>query len=215
MEGMNMKINASLGVVTAMLMLACGVRAFAQDKQIEIFTKDDGDDDNMIMLNGMADLTDFSDMSMDSPFEIGGGGAGMDLPGPMMLPDELNLSKDQMDKIKKIRHTVRKLNIPIKGDIELKRMDLRELMDTDTPDKEKIASKLKEIESLKTQLSINRINGIIDFKSLLTKDQREKLEKMRMGRHFMGERKMMMRRHMEKDMDHMDKDKGFMNKDKD
>jgi Spy/CpxP family protein refolding chaperone len=88
-------------------------------------------------------------------------------------------------------------------------------MDTDSPDKEKIAAKLKEIEALKTQLKINRVNGMIDFRNILTKDQREKLEKMRMGHRGMGGKKMKMRHFMNNDDGPMDKDRDFMKKDKD
>ncbi len=207
-----MKIINLLGAAAAVLALSCGGRAFAQDKQIEIFGNDDGD--NAMMMLGLDELTSLPDMEMimDEPFEFEG---GMPQMGPGMMPDELNLSKDQMDKIKKIHNTVRKLNIPIKSDIELKHIDFKELMDSDTPDKDKISAKLKEIEALKTQMKINRVNGMIDFKNILTKDQREKLERMRMGSRHMGGKKMFMRHRKDKDGDSMGKDRDFMNKDRD
>jgi Spy/CpxP family protein refolding chaperone len=211
-----MKISRILGAAAIVLVVCVSAKAFAQDKRIEIFSKDD-DDNNMIIMDGMEDLASLPDMemAMDNPFEFGGDMLEMGMPGRGMLADELNLSKDQMDKIKKIRNTARKQNIPIKGDIELKRIELKELMDTDSPDKEKIAAKLKEIEALKTQSAIIRVNGMIDFKNILTKDQREKLEKMRMGHRGMGGRKMMMRHFMNKDDGPMDKDRESMKKDKD
>ena len=207
-----MKISRILGAV---VLVACfSGKGFAQDKRIEIFSQDD-DDNNMVILEGMEDVAGLPDMEMESPFAFEGDMLEMGLPVPGMLPDDLNLSRDQMDKIKKIRNTARKQSIPIKGDIELKRIEFKELMDTDSPDKEKIAAKLKEIEALKTQLKINRVNGMIDFRNILTKDQREKLEKMRMGHRGMGGKKMKMRHFMNNDDGPMDKDRDFMKKDKD
>ena len=81
----------------------------------------------------------------------------------------------------------------MKSDLQLKSIDLRELMDSDNPDKDKIAAKIKEIDGVKTQMKINMTNAKIDIKGVLTKDQRDKLEQMRMERRmgpFMEKRKM-------------------------
>lgn len=117
--------------------------------------------------------------------------------GEMMqkVQDDLNLTKEQRDKIKKIHSDLQKLIIPIKSQIELKRIDLKEMIEADNPNKDQIAAKVKEIESLKTQIKINRINARIDTRNLLTKEQRDKLDQMRMpfmGKSF-GKDKMMKR----------------------
>lgn len=122
-----------------------------------------------------------------------GGGFGGDM--IQKVQDDLNLTKEQRDKIKKIHSDLQKLNIPLKSQIDLKRIDLKELIDADNPNKDQIAAKVKEIESLKTQIKINRINARIDTRSLLTKEQRDKLDQMRMpfmGKSF-GKDKMMKR----------------------
>jgi Spy/CpxP family protein refolding chaperone len=192
LKGMVMNRVKMLSVMIA-LTLSLGGKMFAQDKQIEIFSRGDDGDDSMMILGDKEDGGGWADMGMmmGSPMEFGSDEFEMNF--PMMPPDELNLTKDQLDKIKKIHNTVRKQNIPIKSDIQLKRIELKELLDNDTPDKEKVAAKLKDIEGLRTQLNVNRINGLIDFKNVLTKDQKDKLEKMRMERRHGWGRKFMRR----------------------
>ncbi|MBX7151857.1 periplasmic heavy metal sensor [bacterium] len=129
-------------------------------------------------------------------FKTPGFGGGF-VAGDMIqkVQDDVNLTKEQRDKIKKIHSELQKLNIPIKSQIELKRIDLKELVDSDSPNKDQIAAKVKEIESLKTQIKINRINARIDTRNILTKEQRDKLDQMRMpfmGKSF-GKDKMMKR----------------------
>jgi len=190
-----MTIIKSFLAAFALLLFIAGGNTFAQD--IENYDDDGGS--RVFIFGGMdtpgiPDMPDFGDMSgfgwrMEMDADMGQG-----------LIKELSLSKDQMDKIKKIRTDAQKKNIPLKGDLQLKSIEMRELIDSDSPDKDKIAVKIKEIDGIKTQMKINMTNAKIDVKGVLTKDQRDKLEQMRMERRmmpFMGKHKTMKKFRME------------------
>lgn len=198
MKGINMKPFTLMK--TAAFLLLMSSTAFTQDKDITIIT-DDVDDDDLEFFAFMPEIPippDLGDMGMDIGQAFGWHhGIGMDQGG---MPEELNLTKEQTDKIKKIRSAAKKQNIPLKSDIELKEIELRDLMDNDNPDKAAVAAKIKEIDALRTQIKINRMNARIDCHNILTKEQKEKMEQWR-GQHRMmffdgGKKKMKFKREM-------------------
>lgn len=109
--------------------------------------------------------------------------------------EKIDLSKEQKDKIRKIRGDAKKQNITLRSNLELKQIELRELLDAENPSKDQIAAKVKEIEGVKTQMKMNHINARLDCRNILTKDQREKMDQMRSERrdrwHEKGGRKAM------------------------
>lgn len=104
--------------------------------------------------------------------------------GPMGMifrfADDLKLTEDQIDKIKSLYQTERKKNIALHSELELKRIELQELMDTAKPDKAKVEAKMKEIEAVRTKIHSNRLNLRIDVLEILTKEQRDQLEKIKL-----------------------------------
>lgn len=116
----------------------------------------------------------------------GGGDDCCDQDGPpkmtggcLMGMQELKLSKEQKDKIKTLRTEMKKKNIPLISDLKLKRLEMKELMDAEKPDKDKITAKIKEIESIRTKIHTNRALSHVEVLNTLTKEQREKLEQKR------------------------------------
>lgn len=184
-------------LVTLALFFFISLNAMAQEKNI-IIEKDGGEDD--------FDFFAFMpEVPMPPEFGVGPGlmmdcENCMDIPDPMFMPDEINLSKEQIEKIKKIRSNAKKSNIPLNSDIQLKQMELKDLMDADSPDKAAVAAKVKEIDALKTQIKLNHMNARIDCRNVLTKEQKEKMEQLR-GKHRMmffdgGKRKFKFHREM-------------------
>lgn len=104
--------------------------------------------------------------------------------------EEVDLSNEQIDKIKSIRDNTHKLNIPLRGQLELKQTELRELMTADKPDRDKVSAKIKEMETVRTQLQINRTNAHIDMLAVLSKEQRDKLERELFDRGGFGKKRM-------------------------
>lgn len=173
------------------------IAAFGQDKNITIITDDNGESDFFAFMPEMPMIADLG--SIDIEMDMGSGIEWADerefaLPLPPGAPDDLNLSKEQIEKIKKIQTAAQKLNIPLKSDMELKQMELKDLMSADPPDKNAISAKVKEMDALRTQIKLNRINSRIDCRNVLTKEQKDKMEQMRAQRKMMffdgGKRKM-------------------------
>lgn len=159
-----------------------GGSAFAQEEQ-EFAWSGEPDEDVFVWMGGMEfpELPDLpglpefmSDMDADVEVDVMEMGDGKGL----------ELTKDQRDKIHQIRTQTRKANIPLEADLKLKEMELHELVQMDTPAKDRIAAKVKEIEGIRTQLRLNKLNGRVDQRNVLTKEQRDKLQEMRMTRHM-------------------------------
>lgn len=157
-----------------------GGSTFAQEEQEFAWSGKSGED-VFVWMGGMElpDLPDLpglpefmSDMDADVEVDVMGMGDGKGL----------ELTKEQRDKIHQIRTQTRKANIPLEADLKLKEMELHELVQMDTPAKDRIAAKVKEIETIRTQLRLNKLNGRIDQRNVLTKDQRDKLQEMKMMR---------------------------------
>jgi Spy/CpxP family protein refolding chaperone len=187
----------------AAFLLFMNISAFTQEKNITIITHDGEDDamDFFAFMPEMPTLPDMDGMEMDmAPGFVVNDESEMGLPDPEMMPDDLNITKEQTDKIKKIRSAAKKLNIPLHSDIQLKQMELKDLMDADSPDKNAVTAKVKEIEALRTQIKINRMNARIDCRNVFTKEQREKMEQMRSQHRMMffngGKKKMKFHREM-------------------
>lgn len=181
-----MKPFSFLSIAAFMLFTNMGV--YGQEKNITIITDVDHDDEQefFAFIPDMNSFDDFEGMDMNEEKGFAWSDeAGAGLPIPPEMPDDLNLTKDQTDKMKKIRNTARKQNIPLKGDIQLKQMELQELMAMDSPDKNTIALKVKEIDALRTQVKLNKMNARIDCRNVLTKDQKDKIEQMRTQRRLM------------------------------
>ncbi len=109
----------------------------------------------------------------------------------MFAMKDLNLTKEQTDKIKSLRTSLKKQNIPLISDLKIKRIEKKEIMDADKPDKDKVSAKIKEMESIRTKIHTNRAVTHIEVMNVLTKEQREKMEQRR----CFGPRHMMDRPH--------------------
>lgn len=121
----------------------------------------------------------------------------------MLAMKDLNLTKEQTDKIKSLRIGLKKQNIPLISDLKIKRIEMKELMDAEKPDKDKVTAKIREMESIRTKIHTNRAVMHIDVMNVLTKEQREKMEQQRCfgPRHMMDRphKKMKRLRFFEKD----------------
>ncbi len=94
----------------------------------------------------------------------------------------LGLTDKQIDALKAIRMKEAKEKIRKKADLELTRVDLRELLGRDSVDMNSVEANLKKAESLRTDLRLSRIKAMEDIKAVLTPEQRAKFkEEMRTG----------------------------------
>ena len=90
-------------------------------------------------------------------------------------PAELNLTKEQQEKMQSLRIDFQKETLPLRNEMQIKRLELQQLWMADELDEEAIVAKSKEISALRNQLEENMIRHRIAVTKVLTKEQRAKL----------------------------------------
>ncbi len=110
---------------------------------------------------------------------------GMQHPGRGMMSDEhpmwrhlmgLGLNEKQKAEVKEIRHRVMKDMVKKKADGLIARTEMKELIDRDPVEMKAVEAKLKQIETLNTEMQLSFIGAVEEAKSKLTPEQREKLK---------------------------------------
>jgi len=91
----------------------------------------------------------------------------------------LGLDEKQKEAVKEIERKTMKEIIKKRADLDIARIDLRDLLDKDSVNMKDIESKLKQIASLETDIHLSRIKAHEEIKSKLTPDQRKKLKEMK------------------------------------
>ena len=94
----------------------------------------------------------------------------------------LNLSDQQVKDIKAITDNALRQSIEVKKDLELKRLDLKNLMEADQPDRAKIAQKIDEIARIRAEMAKIHVMSRLDIRALLTPEQRDKFGELMMKR---------------------------------
>lgn len=89
----------------------------------------------------------------------------------------LNLNDEQREAIEDARFEARKKIIPLKSEVELKRLDLEKEMKTDEPNRSKIMKIMKEISDLELKIKQTGVDERLKIHSILTPEQREQLKK--------------------------------------
>ena len=89
---------------------------------------------------------------------------------------DLGLDENQKKAIKDIRTLARKDAIRKAADIKIARIELREILDKDPVDMGAVEAKLKQMESLRTDLHMSRIKAMEEIKATLTPEQRQKFK---------------------------------------
>jgi Spy/CpxP family protein refolding chaperone len=104
----------------------------------------------------------------------------------------LNLDEKQKAAIKQIVSTTQKENIRKRADLSVSRIELKDLLDEDSVNIKAVELKLKQIESLETDIHLSRIKTLEAIKTNLTPDQRKQFREMR-EQGMMGKTGMMKR----------------------
>ena len=126
------------------------------------------------------------------PHKMGPGGGDGDGPWMIMDRDLLNqvgLTADQKTKIDALNSEHQKAVIKQQADMKIMRVDLKTEMDKDTIDMTKVGELADKISKGQAELTKMRIMHAAQVESILTKEQRTKLEQLRTER-----RQMMMER---------------------
>jgi Spy/CpxP family protein refolding chaperone len=118
-----------------------------------------------------------------------GGQMGGGIRGGMMarmstenLKQRLGLTDDQAAKLKELRGTYLKTTTMQGAKIRVAELELNDLLDEKTLDASKIEKKVKEIESLKSDLLMGRIRSLIKAADFLSPEQFAQFRDMTMQR---------------------------------
>lgn len=93
--------------------------------------------------------------------------------------NKLGITADQAAKIRQQTTDFRKSQIRGRADLEVKRLELRDLLAADNPDRSAIDQKLQEISSARLAQEKSSIDYRLAMRSALTPEQRQKLQQMR------------------------------------
>lgn len=98
------------------------------------------------------------------------------------IREQLGITPEQAAKIRQQFTAFRISEVRSRADLQVKRIELRDLMAADTPDRAAIDAKLEEISSTRLNSSKARVDYILSMKDALTPEQRQKLKDMFMSR---------------------------------
>ena len=90
----------------------------------------------------------------------------------------LGLDEKQKEEVKKIRNRVMKMVIKKRADMDIAKIELKELLDKNPVDMKAVEAKLKQIEAVKTEIHLSFIRAMEEIKSKLTTEQRKKFKEM-------------------------------------
>jgi Spy/CpxP family protein refolding chaperone len=126
-----------------------------------------------------------------------GGGAGMlRMAENPMVRKALGLTDEQVGKLHKIGVDAEKSAVQTRAQMEMNRIELRELMRGENPDQSAIMAKIDEGSALRAKMEKARVQTMLEAKAVLTPEQRAKVKTFmeNRGAGGMGRGGMMQRR---------------------
>lgn len=93
--------------------------------------------------------------------------------------EELGLSDDQVQRIHQVIVDTTKASIKTGADLAVRRIELRELLRADNPDRDAATKKVQEISNLRGELIKLRVEAMIAAKKVLTPEQQKKIRAFR------------------------------------
>lgn len=85
--------------------------------------------------------------------------------------ERLNLTDEQKKQMQKLQLDLEKKNTPIQSQIKLARLDIREQMMADKPDKARIEKSMKQVSDLQLQVKMNGLDHMFSVRGILTPEQ--------------------------------------------
>jgi Spy/CpxP family protein refolding chaperone len=95
------------------------------------------------------------------------------------IRERIGVTPEQAQKIRNETFDFRKNQIRNRADLQVKHLELRELLSAETPDRSAIDGKLQEISAVRLAQAKSAINFHLDMRAALTPDQKLKLQQMR------------------------------------
>jgi len=94
------------------------------------------------------------------------------------IREKLGITAEQVGAIRKQESDFRKTEIRDRADLAVKRVDLRDLLEADKPDRAAIDSKLQEISTARLALEKSAIHYRLAMREAITPEQRQKLREL-------------------------------------
>ncbi|MGC2330163.1 MAG: periplasmic heavy metal sensor [Candidatus Acidiferrales bacterium] len=91
---------------------------------------------------------------------------------------QVGITDDQFAKMRQQESDFRKTEIRDRADLQVKRIDLRDLLSADKPDRAAIDSKLQEISAAQLALEKAAVDYRLDMRDAITPAQRDKLRQL-------------------------------------
>ncbi len=91
----------------------------------------------------------------------------------------LGLDEKQMAAVKEIRSRVAKESVRKRADLQVTKIDLRDVLDKDQVDMTAVEGALKKMASIQTDMRLSHIKAMQEIKAVLTPEQRKKFKEMR------------------------------------
>jgi Spy/CpxP family protein refolding chaperone len=118
------------------------------------------------------------------------GGGGMMLLGPEgrllrgqgWLADQLKLTGTQRDRLREIGDNLMRQQIKSRADLALARLDLRNLLQSDSPSQSAIDGKINDISGIQGSMMKAGVSARLQIRNVLTPDQRKQLQNMKSTR---------------------------------
>jgi Spy/CpxP family protein refolding chaperone len=87
----------------------------------------------------------------------------------------LGLSEDQSNRLRQIVLDTEKSNIKTRAEVQVRGIELRELLRADNPDRDAVMKKIDEISALRTEMAKEDVDALLKAKSVLTPEQHKKI----------------------------------------
>jgi Spy/CpxP family protein refolding chaperone len=95
------------------------------------------------------------------------------------MREKLGITAEQAAKIRLQMSEFRKAQIRSRADLQVKRLELNELLAADNPDRAAINKKLEEISAVQLARRKSEVDYRLKMRDALTSEQRQKLQQMR------------------------------------
>ncbi len=93
----------------------------------------------------------------------------------------LGLDEKQKEAVKAIQSRTAKDTVRKQADIQLARIELRDILGKDKVDMTAVESNLKKTAALQTEIRLSHIKAMQEVKALLTPEQKQKFDELRAG----------------------------------
>jgi len=126
-----------------------------------------------------------------------GGGAGfLRMAENPRVRQYLGLTDEQVGRLHRIGVDEQKASVQMRADLELRHIELRELLRADNPDHDAIMQKLDQVNALQGKMEKQRVETLLSARSVLTPEQQKKVKTFMENRAYSGgpERGRMMER---------------------